>query len=328
MAAHDLRRAINLLGSQKKPFLFAIDFAVREGWVWEEPLAQQEVLFRVGAYTNAPLTDELPPLPHHPLLVAHPLSEECYQGKFARIQEALSRGDSFLANLTISTPIETPLSLSEIFSRAEAPYKLMVPGRFVSFSPERFIRTQGGCKTIETNPMKGTIDAATPNAREHILQDYKETAEHYTIVDLMRNDLARVATNVRVEDFRYIDRVKTLQGELLQVSSRIAADLPPDALEHLGDILFTLLPAGSISGAPKEATLRAIAEAEGEPRGFYTGVFGYFDGKDLDTGVLIRFIAEHPDGSLHYHSGGGITINSLCHDEYHEAIAKVYLPFF
>ena len=200
MAAHDLRRAINLLGSQEKPFLFAIDFAVREGWVWQEPLAQQEVLFRVGAYTNAPLTAELPPLPHLPLLVAHPLSEECYQGKFARIQEALSRGDSFLANLTISTPIETPLSLSEIFSRAEAPYKLMVPGRFVSFSPERFIRTQGGCKTIETNPMKGTIDAATPNAREHILQDYKETAEHYTIVDLMRNDLARVATNVRVED--------------------------------------------------------------------------------------------------------------------------------
>ena len=246
MAAHDLRRAINLLGSQKKPFLFAIDFAVREGWIWEEPLAQQEVLFRVGAYTNAPLTDELPPLPLLPLLVAHPLSEECYQGKFARIQEALSRGDSFLANLTISTPIETPLSLSEIFSRAEAPYKLMVPGRFVSFSPERFIRTQGGCKTIETNPMKGTIDAATPNAREHILQDYKETAEHYTIVDLMRNDLARVATNVRVEEFRYIDRVKTLQGELLQVSSRIAADLPPDASEHLGDILFTLLPAGSM----------------------------------------------------------------------------------
>ena len=74
MAAHDLRRAINLLGSQEKPFLFAIDFAVREGWVWEEPLAQQEVLFRVGAYTNAPLTAELPPLPHHPLLVAHPRS--------------------------------------------------------------------------------------------------------------------------------------------------------------------------------------------------------------------------------------------------------------
>ena len=65
MAAHDLRRAINLLGSQERPFLFAIDFAVREGWVWEEPLAQQEVLFRVGSYTNAPLTAELPPPPHH-----------------------------------------------------------------------------------------------------------------------------------------------------------------------------------------------------------------------------------------------------------------------
>ena len=61
MAAHDLRRAINLLGSQKKPFLFAIDFAVREGWTWEEPLAQQEVLFRVGSYTNAPEVKEETP---------------------------------------------------------------------------------------------------------------------------------------------------------------------------------------------------------------------------------------------------------------------------
>lgn len=318
---------MNSLGSRGVPFLFAVDFAAREGWVWEEPLAQKEVLFRVGAYTNAKKGEELPPPSKNLQFATHPISEECYSSKFARIQEALLRGDSFLANLTIATPIDTPLSLQEIFCRAEAPYKLMVPGCFVSFSPERFIRTQGGCRTIETNPMKGTIDASTPHAQERILQDYKETAEHYTIVDLMRNDLARVATNVRVEDFRYIDRVKALQGELLQVSSRIAADLPADASAHLGDILFTLLPAGSISGAPKEATLQAIAEAEGEPRGFYTGVFGYFDGSDLDTGVLIRFIAENPDGSRRYHSGGGITINSDCADEYQEAIAKVYLPF-
>ncbi len=327
ITAQELRLAMNELGMLGTPYLFAVDFAKTKGWILPHPMDQKEVLFQVGDRTNADPQPTLSPLPSTPLLEAHPISFEDYRRKFDPIQQALLRGDSFLANLTIATPIDTPLSLQDIFYRAQAPYKLMVDGAFVAFSPERFVRSLGHGRTIETNPMKGTIDAALPDAREQILNDYKETAEHYTIVDLMRNDLARIATRVRVEDFRYIDRIRTIKGELLQVSSRIAADLPPDASAHWGDLLMELLPAGSISGAPKEATLRAIAEAEGESRGFYTGVFGYFDGYDLDTGVLIRFIAQRADGSKVYHSGGGITINSQALDEYHEAIAKVYLPF-
>ena len=73
--------------------------------------------------------------------------------------------------------------------------------------------------------------------------------------------------------------------------------------------------------------MRAIADAEGEPRGFYTGICGYFDGEALDSGVMIRFIEQQADGSLRYRSGGGITINSQCAEEYREVCQKVYLPF-
>ena len=173
--------------------------------------------------------------------------------------------------------------------------------------------------------MKGTIRADIPNADHIILNDYKERAEHHTIVDLIRNDLNRVATDVRVERFRYIDRLVTNRGEILQVSSQVTGNLPEDYLSRLGDLIFDMLPAGSISGAPKAATVRIIREAEKEDRGFYTGIFGYFDGKSFRSAVMIRFI-EQQGNRLRFRSGGGITVNSDCSAEYQEVLQKVYLP--
>lgn len=155
--------------------------------------------------------------------------------------------------------------------------------------------------------MKGTISAEVSNAKCVILGDPKETAEHNTIVDLMRNDIGMVAEDVQVERFRYIDRIKTHNGDILQVSSEITGRLPKDNLSHLGDIVFRMLPAGSVSGAPKQSTVNLIHKAEPEARGYYTGVFGYFDGSELDTAVLIRFIVQD-ENKLFFHSGGGITI--------------------
>ena len=135
-----------------------------------------------------------------------------------------------------------------------------------------------------------------------------------------------VARGVHVQRFRYIDRLETSAGPILQVSSEIAGQLPDDWRSHVGHIIARLLPAGSISGAPKDATVRLIRQAEGTPRGFYTGVFGLFDGQALDSAVFIRFLdlATMP---LTYQSGGGITARSRMHDEYEEVIQKVYLPF-
>ena len=179
---------------------------------------------------------------------------------------------------------------------------------------------------ISSYPMKGTIDASVPDAGRVILEDYKERSEHNTIVDLIRNDLNRVAERVDVRRFRSIDRLRVSRGEILQVRSEVTGRLTGDYYSRLGEVVFGMLPAGSISGAPKPSTLRIIARAEGERRGFYTGVFGYFDGKRLDSAVMIRYI-EVRDGRYYFRSGGGITINSECRAEYEEVLAKVYLPF-
>ena len=240
------------------------------------------------------------------------------------VREGLARGDSFLLNLTVATGLETDWTLEEIFHRAWSPYRLLVPGRFVCFSPEIFVRVDEG--VISSYPMKGTIDASVPDAGRVILEDYKERSEHNTIVDLIRNDLNRVAERVDVRRFRYIDRLRVSRGEILQVSSEVTGRLTGDYYSRLGEVVFGMLPAGSISGAPKPSTLRIIARAEGERRGFYTGVFGYFDGKRLDSAVMIRYI-EVRDGRYYFRSGGGITINSECRAEYEEVLAKVYLPF-
>ena len=173
--------------------------------------------------------------------------------------------------------------------------------------------------------MKGTIDAALPNAAQIILNDVKEAAEHATIVDLIRNDLSMVADKVWVESYRYLDTLSTNQKTLLQVSSEVAGLMPKDWRETLGTWLFKLLPAGSISGAPKPRTLDIIQQAEGYERGYYTGITGIFDGKNLDSGVLIRFI-EKKDNHLLFKSGGGITARSEVNSEYQEVIDKVYLP--
>lgn len=254
----------------------------------------------------------------------NPVAFEVYREKFAAVREGLARGDSFLLNLTVATGLETGWTLEEIFHRARSPYRLLVPGRFVCFSPEIFVRVDEG--VISSYPMKGTIDASVPDAGRVILEDYKERSEHNTIVDLIRNDLNRVAERVDVRRFRYIDRLRVSRGEILQVSSEVTGRLTGDYYSRMGEVVFGMLPAGSISGAPKPSTLRIIARAEGERRGFYTGVFGYFDGKRLDSAVMIRYI-EVRDGRYYFRSGGGITINSDCRAEYEEVLAKVYLPF-
>ena len=101
--------------------------------------------------------------------------------------------------------------------------------------------------------------------------------------------------------------------------------LPDNWRENLGVILYKLLPAGSISGAPKPETLQIIEQAENYDRNYYTGIFGIFDGEKLDSGVMIRFIEKTTNGLI-FKSGGGITAQSDCKNEYQEMIDKIYLP--
>ena len=111
------------------------------------------------------------------------------------------------------------------------------------------------------------------------------------------------------------------------MSSEIRGRLPEHYREELGTLFFKLLPAGSITGAPKQKTVEIIREAETYERGFYTGVMGYFDGQNLDSAVMIRFLEQTDDG-LVYKSGGGITFRSDARSEYEEMVKKIYVPIY
>ena len=259
--------------------------------------------------------------PHKPL--NFPLSKELYENKFKAVQEHIRAGNTYLLNLTQPTPIETTYSLREIYTMAYAPYKLRIKNKFVCFSPEPFITIEDN--TINTYPMKGTIDASVPNAIKTILEDSKELAEHTMIVDLLRNDLGIVATDIQVEKFRTISTINTGKKQLHQVSSHISGKLPLNWREEIGKLLKSLLPAGSISGTPKKRTVEIIEEIEEYDREYFTGIFGYYDGKNLYSAVAIRFI-ENINGKLIYKSGGGITAESDCFKEYQEMLDKIYIP--
>lgn len=313
---------MNKYGNQSKPFLFVVDFACSHAWVAESQESYLNgILYNFNGIVNYPvLSNSSGRIKLNP----QNISFEKYSDGFKIAKSALNRGDSYLLNLTYSTPIYPDHSLSEIFYISRAKYRLLFQERFVVFSPETFIQIRKG--RISTFPMKGTIDAGIPEAEARILANSKETAEHATVVDLLRNDLSRVATEVKVERYRYVEEIQAGNKNLLQVSSTISGQLPADYKSHLGEILFEMLPAGSISGAPKEKTLAIIAKAETHQRGFYTGVAGFFDGENLDSCVLIRYI-EKKNSDYYYKSGGGITFQSKAAEEYKELIDKIYVPF-
>ena len=255
-------------------------------------------------------------------LIKRSVPFDIYRSKFDTVIEHIKNGETYLLNLTQPTPISCTLSLEEIFQRAHAKFKLCVKEQFVCFSPERFVRIADD--RISTYPMKGTIDASVPDAEATILADAKEMAEHVMVVDLLRNDLGIVANDIRVDRFRYIDRIKAGEKELLQVSSEISGNVGEDWCSRLGAIIAALLPAGSISGTPKKRTVEIIEKIEGYERGYFTGIFGVYDGQSFDSAVMIRYVEKTAEGYL-YKSGGGITIDSDVESEYRELIDKVYI---
>ena len=370
---------INRLASQDEPFLFVINYQGDKAFIrllsdinpeeclfdfegrgnlshawketWKEGTSEKETWKKVTSEEEiSETTWQIEP----------PLYED-YERSFNIVKSNIMAGNSYLTNLTCRGPVSCNLSLEDIFHRAKGKYKLLLRRKrnltpFVCFSPETFVRIKGG--RIYSYPMKGTLDASLPNAEKQLMEDQKEAAEHATIVDLIRNDLSRVAEDVRVDKYRYIDVLHTNKGNILQTSSEISGRLPEDYPHHLGEILDAQLPAGSITGAPKDKTMQIIQEAEGYDRGFYTGIMGIYDQGELNSAVMIRFIEEETspvdfeaDGEknfkasegkgdeasegkrdeasrkLYFKAGGGITSKSDCRKEYEEVIQKIYLPF-
>ena len=381
---------INRLASQDEPFLFVINYQGDKVFIRQlSDINPEECLFDFEGRGN--FSDEMKnnseKIAEISWQIAPPLYED-YERSFDIVKNNIMAGNSYLTNLTCKVPVNCNLSLEDIFNQAKGKYKLLlrrkrnqaedkaqqkeeeaqnkadkkeenieeISNPFVCFSPETFVRIKYG--RIYSYPMKGTLDASLPDAEKQLMEDRKEAAEHATIVDLIRNDLSRVAENVRVDKYRYIDVLHTNKGDILQTSSEISGSLPEDYRQHLGEILDAQLPAGSITGAPKDKTMQIIQEAEGYDRGFYTGIMGIYDHGELNSAVMIRFIEEETspvdfetDGEknfkasegkgdeasegkrdeasrkLYFKAGGGITSKSDCRKEYEEVIQKIYLPF-
>nr|WP_294431990.1 aminodeoxychorismate synthase component I [Prevotella sp.] len=373
---------INRLASQDEPFLFVINYQGDKAFIRQlSDINPEECLFDFEGRGN--FSDEMKnnseKIAEISWQIAPPLYED-YERSFDIVKNNIMAGNSYLTNLTCKVPVNCNLSLEDIFNQAKGKYKLLlrrkrnqaedkaqqkeeeaqnkadkkeenieeISNPFVCFSPETFVRIKYG--RIYSYPMKGTLDASLPDAEKQLMEDRKEAAEHATIVDLIRNDLSRVAENVRVDKYRYIDVLHTNKGDILQTSSEISGSLPEDYRQHLGEILDAQLPAGSITGAPKDKTMQIIHEAEGYDRGFYTGIMGIYDQGELNSAVMIRFIEEEnspvdfeADGEknfkanegkepkesreLYFKAGGGITSKSDCRREYEEVIQKIYLPF-
>ncbi|MDC0535660.1 aminodeoxychorismate synthase component I [Francisellaceae bacterium] len=252
-----------------------------------------------------------------------------YEIGFNKIQQHLLNGDSYQVNYTAQYQFKLQGSTFYLYQKLRAQqlvsYGAYLPfssGHILSFSPELFF-TKSGNK-LKTKPMKGTIhrclDSNDDDIQKKFLQnDGKNRAENLIIVDLLRNDMARIAETGSVKVNKLFD-IETYQS-VHQMTSEIEAKINPElSIENLFQALF---PCGSITGAPKKKTMEIITQTEKASRGLYTGCIGYVSpDNDMSFNVAIRTIQfnQHNEGVLGV--GGGITTQSNCMQEWQEMHLK------
>ncbi|URA09655.1 aminodeoxychorismate synthase component I [Thermospira aquatica] len=302
-----------------EPFLFVVDYTGENGRLWKlSDVPSERVVYQIGEITNRkPVSLSVS------LDVVCPISWERYHKAFERVQYYQRRGENYLLNLTFPTEVVLSRDLWEVTHAVRAPFVLGIRDEFLVFSPEMFVVIEG--KKIATFPMKGTISADCEENLALLYDDPKEAAEHVAVVDLLRNDLGKVCRKVEVKRYRYWERVVHARGELYQTSSHIEGEIQPDI--GIEEVFEAILPAGSVTGVPKPRACEIIAEVEGYERGWYTGVFGLFDGQRLVSAVMIRYLEKQKE-TLFYKSGGGIMVYSDARREYQELLEKVYVPVF
>ena len=256
------------------------------------------------------------------------ITEERFAADIERIQEYIRCGDTYQINHTYrikGKSYGSPLALYSLLRKRQ-------PGRFgalienspqfiLSQSPELFIQRQGNL--ITAMPMKGTASAldSTPN---QLSDDPKNRAENLMIVDLLRNDLGRLAIPGSVNTPKLFEVAR--HGDVLQMTSTVEGKLKPET--SLSDILRAVFPCGSVTGAPKKRSMQIIQDLEPEDRGYYCGALGWLDPNgDFALSVPIRTIEIQQDPHTHSSTlslgvGAGITIDSMPKQEWQECQIK------
>ncbi len=260
------------------------------------------------------------------------LDEASYAQRIATIHEWIRRGDVYQLNLTAPWRVKSCGDAAALYARLRgrqpAEYGAFLhwqAGRHIlSFSPELFFRVdrEGATRRMVTRPMKGTAPRGRTTAEdrsiaEWLRNDEKNRSENLMIVDLLRNDLGRVARtgSVRAERLFEVERLPTLW----QMTSTVAAELRGDV--QFRDLFRALFPCGSITGAPKVRAMQLIGAVEDEPRGVYTGAIGFFSPQQTVFNVAIRTL-ELENGGGRMGTGGGIVIDSRAAAEYRECLLK------
>lgn len=249
------------------------------------------------------------------------IDAERHAADVARIHQWLRAGDCYQVNYTFPLSFQafgSPLALYAAL-RQQQPVRygglvLSEEGATLSLSPELFLERRGS--RLVTRPMKGT--AARQSDPEQLRASLKNRAENLMIVDLLRNDLGRVADigSVQVESLFEIEAYPTVWQMVSQVAAEVSQQRPLD-------ILRALFPCGSITGAPKVRAMQIAAELEQAPRQLYTGALGWLapDG-DFRLNVAIRTLELTADGSGRLGIGSGIVADSVAADEWQECLLK------
>ncbi|MFV7784570.1 aminodeoxychorismate synthase component I [Shewanella marisflavi] len=257
------------------------------------------------------------------------ITQAAYKDKFDRVQEYLHSGDCYQINLTQRFEAEYQgdewQAYLKLRASNKAPFSAFIrleKHAILSISPERFIKLKGDA--IETKPIKGTMarasDAVADKAAAKALAaSEKDRAENLMIVDLLRNDIGKVASpgSVRVPHLFAIESFPAVHHLVSTVTAKLAAPNSPC------DLLRAAFPGGSITGAPKIRAMEIIEELEPSRRSLYCGSIGYIsqDGQ-MDTSITIRtLVAEAP--RLYCWAGGGIVADSQVDAEYQESYDKV-----
>lgn len=255
------------------------------------------------------------------------LSEAAHRAKLARVRQLIGDGDVYQVNLTFKLKTDSPGDPFATYQalRAKARSGACSFLRFededvLSFSPELFFRVDG--RRIMARPMKGTVARAAgvredETRRLELVADEKQRAENLMIVDLLRNDLARVsrAGSVRVTDLFTVETYPRFHT----LTSGIEAELESEV--SFARILPALFPCGSVTGAPKIRAMEIIGEVEDEPRGAYCGAVGYLTRQKMAFNVAIRTLVVR-DGAAEMGVGGGIVWDSEARSEYEESLLK------
>lgn len=299
-----------ITGQNRTPKLPLAEFA------WYEHSLQAAIATLPSAPSNTPLHWQ-----------AH-WDFDTYHQAFNQVQSYLKAGDCYQVNLAMPFSTQqalahrSPLPLLQRFNPAFGGY-IKTPSRSLfSVSPERFIAIQG--QQLETRPIKGTVARSQDPEKDAANQAWlknsrKNQAENLMIVDLLRNDLSRYALphSVQVEKLFALETHANVHHLVSTIRATKKAQI------SMAEIISGALPGGSITGAPKKRAMEIIAELEGQARGAYCGVMGYFDTRGIaDFNILIRTI-EAQSSSAQCWAGGGLVLDSQCEEEWQELHTKV-----